>query len=129
MLCCSMLAKGPSNGFMTAQLTTMFGTIVEKALFFKDLPSADNNAGYLQLLKRCRHWTAFIVCIINNFLPIKQGVGVDLGYLKKLTDRKNYCRLRMSLNKIGLRESGYYYFRPKQQFSQDTIFVVEYYFA
>ena len=46
LLRCSVLTEGPSNGSMMARQTTLFGTIAEKAQFFKRLPSADDNAGY-----------------------------------------------------------------------------------
>lgn len=53
-------------GSMIARQTT-FGTVAEKRQFFKGLPCADDNAGYYAVL--------FIVCVINTFLPTKQGVG------------------------------------------------------
>ena len=61
---------------------TLFGIVVEKGELFKGLPSTDDDAGYYAVCSCSSVWTLdsvhcvyVYVCIINNFLPTKQGVG------------------------------------------------------
>ena len=73
---CSILAEGPSNGSVMARQTTLFGTVKEKGQFSRACLMLSTMLSTMQLLKRRRCWTAFIVCI-NNFLHTKQGMGVE----------------------------------------------------
>ena len=70
--------------------TTMFGTVVEKGLFFKGY-CVDNDTGYCAL--------AFVMFVINNFLCTRLGWGRGLVWATlKTYGLKKLCRhLQMSL--------------------------------
>ena len=61
-----MLVEGPTNGSMMArQMTTLFGTVVEKGQFFQEFPSADNDAGYSAVVEAL--WTLDCInCLCNQ---------------------------------------------------------------
>ena len=59
--------------------TTLFGTVLEKGQFSRACLVLTMTLGTMQLLKHCGRWTAFIVCVVNNFLPTKLGVGGGYG--------------------------------------------------
>ena len=79
---CSVLAEGPNNASMMAQQTTLFGTVLFGTVVKRDdfsraclvlTTTLDTIYAVVEAL-----WT---LCVINNFLPAKQGGG--FGKLRK----------------------------------------------